>query len=223
MESPYFRKLGKKIQEEGLVLATGNKHKLYELTEILTSYSVKVENILDILNKPENLIQDQEKISFHVQETGQTFQENASLKAKACFEKTKRISLADDSGLVVDALDGRPGIYSARYGGKGLSDQERCLRLLEELKTVPKEKRTARFICVLALCMKENADESSIQFFEGQMEGEILFDLVGENGFGYDPIFFVPEYNISFAGMKASEKNRLSHRAKAMEKFLQIF
>lgn len=179
------------------VIATHNKHKLQELRRILTPLGI--EAITADLSE--------------VEETGTTFAENACLKAKAACEETGLPAVADDSGLEVDALDGRPGVYSARYAGEGATDAQRIEKLLGELAEVPAEKRTARFVSSIC-CVFPNGD---ILRAEGECPGSIAFAPAGEDGFGYDPVFLCGEK--TFAQMTAAEKDAVSHRGKALEKF----
>jgi len=145
-------------------------------------------------------------------ETGKTFAENAYIKARAIYDIAKAPVIADDSGLAVDALNGEPGVYSARYGGGNLSDREKCLLLLENMKNVPEKDRGAAFKC--ALCAIISDDE--IYEAEGEVRGTILYELKGENGFGYDPLFCVSEYNKTFGELSLEEKNCISHRFRAI-------
>ena len=179
------------------VIATHNKHKLQELQRILTPLGI--EAVTADLSE--------------VEETGTTFAENACLKAKAACKETGLPAVADDSGLEVDALDGRPGVYSARYAGEGATDAQRIEKLLGELSEVPAEKRGARFISAIC-CVFPNGD---ILRAEGDCPGSIAFAPAGEDGFGYDPIFLCGEK--TFAQMTAAEKDAVSHRGKALEKF----
>ena len=179
------------------VIATHNKHKLQELQRILTPLGI--EAITADLSE--------------VEETGTTFAENACLKAKAACEETGLPAVADDSGLEVDALDGRPGVYSARYAGEDATDAQRIEKLLGELAEVPAEKRTARFVSSIC-CVFPNGD---ILRAEGECPGSIAFAPAGEDGFGYDPVFLCGEK--TFAQMTAAEKDAVSHRGKALEKF----
>ena len=146
-----------------------------------------------------------------VDETGFTFAENASLKAETYARLTGLWTWADDSGLEVDALGGRPGVYSARYGGPGLSDRDRYLKLLAELRQVPAAQRTARFRCVVAIALPGGP----IYCAEGAVEGLIVDQPRGQDGFGYDPVFFVPEHGATMAELLPAVKNRISHRALA--------
>lgn len=179
------------------VIATHNKHKLQELQRILTPLGI--EAVTADLSE--------------VEETGTTFAENACLKAKAACKETGLPAVADDSGLEVDALDGRPGVYSARYAGEGATDAQRIEKLLGELSEVPAEKRGARFVSAIC-CVFPNGD---ILRAEGDCPGSIAFVPAGEDGFGYDPIFLCGEK--TFAQMTAAEKDAVSHRGKALEKF----
>jgi len=149
------------------------------------------------------------------EETGTTFVENAMIKAKAAFEATGLPSLADDSGIVVDALGGEPGVLSARYGGAGLTDAQRCWVLLKAIEKVPAPERTARFMCVMVL-FPDPRDPLKALVTEGVLDGEIASGPSGENGFGYDPVFFVPEKGKTVAMMERGEKNAISHRYRAL-------
>ncbi|MCH7580927.1 MAG: RdgB/HAM1 family non-canonical purine NTP pyrophosphatase, partial [Chloroflexi bacterium] len=150
-------------------------------------------------------------VQLDVDETGQTYLENATLKALAFARTSGLTSLADDSGLEVDALDGRPGILSARYAGADLTDGERVAALLDELAGVSKNARTARFRCVIAIATAKG----EVQSVEGTVEGRIAIEPRGENGFGYDPIFELPERGLTVAELPASEKHAVSHRGVA--------
>jgi XTP/dITP diphosphohydrolase len=152
-----------------------------------------------------------------VEETGATFQENARLKAEAYSLRTEMLVLADDSGLEVDALDGAPGVHSARYGGDGLDDAGRNRRLLQELAGVPDARRTARFRCVLALARRGK----SLATFDGVVEGRILEAPRGENGFGYDPLFFHPPSGCTTAELSPAAKQAVSHRGQAIAALLE--
>jgi XTP/dITP diphosphohydrolase len=187
-------------------LATRSKGKIAEFSELLAPYKVEIITTYDLENPLE------------VAETEDTFRGNARLKATAYMEHTGYPSLADDSGLVVDVLDGAPGVYSSRYAGESATDKENNKKLLEELKDIPKEKRKAKFISAIALVFPNN----SVQIVEGSCDGIILDKPKGDNGFGYDPLFFVPEANKTYAEMSPSEKNKYSHRAKAMQKLSRI-
>lgn len=186
-----------------VVLASGNKGKLSELQQILGS-SVQVVSAAELgVIMPE--------------ETETTFAGNAALKSAAAFHQTGHISLADDSGLEVDALDGRPGVYSARFAGENATDEQNNQKLLLELKDVPAERRTARFRS--AISISANSDAPFI--FEGACEGTVGFQEAGTNGFGYDPLFRIADGR-SFAEMTSDEKNPISHRGRAMSKAIPI-
>lgn len=181
------------------IIATHNKKKLAEMERILNPIGIEV-----------STAQLQE-----VDETGTTFAENAYLKANAACKETGLPAIADDSGLAVDSLNGAPGIYSARYAGEHATDLQKMEKLLYELKDVPKEKRTARFVCSIC-CVFPNGDCITA---EGNCEGTIAFELTGDGGFGYDPIFLVGEQ--SFGQLSNEEKDRMSHRGKALMLFSQ--
>lgn len=187
-----------------LVIATKNAHKLIEMKRILEPLGYEVLSQADV------------NVDVDVEETGTTFEENAALKAQAIYRATGMITLADDSGLEVDYLGGEPGIYSARYGGSGKDDKDRCRLVLERLSGVPKEKRTARFVCVIHLIFSENDQRT----YRGECEGWIGEDFVGDNGFGYDPIFMVNDHE-SFATLDGVKKDALSHRGRALAKLEQ--
>lgn len=184
-----------------ILVATHNLHKKEEIQQILgTEYVVTSLSDYDL---NEEIIED-----------GDTFQANALIKAKYCFEKTGKASVGDDSGLVVEALDGRPGIFSARYAGNH-NFKKNIEKVLEEMKDEPN--RRAYFITVL--CYKDNEGE---HFFEGRVYGNLTKEVFGEDGFGYDPIFVPDDYNQTFAEMLPEEKNKISHRSAAIKKFLEF-
>lgn len=189
-----------------LVLASKNPGKLKELQEILGSLGVEV------------LLESQVGLDPEVEETGTTFAENAFLKADAVMRASGLPAIADDSGLVVDALDGAPGVYSARFGGKE-SDGERTALLLEKLEGVPVEKRTARFVSAIACCLPDGRTITA----DGSCEGVIADAPRGQGGFGYDPVFLVPPLGRTFAELSAEEKNRISHRGSALRAFAEKF
>ena len=183
-----------------VILASNNKGKIAELKEILSPLGYEI------------ISQSEAGFNFSAEETGTTFEENAKIKAKAIYDKCKMPVIADDSGLEVDALDKRPGVYSARYGGQELSYDKKCNMLIDELKDVPDEKRTSRFVCVIYY-IDQSGKET---YFRGECEGKIGYELKGNNGFGFDPIFYVDSK--SFAQISAETKNKISHRAKALQK-----
>ena len=184
-----------------ILIATHNLHKKEEIQQILGSEYI-VTSLSDY-NLNDEIIED-----------GNTFQENALIKAKYCFEKTGKASIGDDSGLVVEALDGLPGIYSARYAGNH-NFKKNIEKVLEEMKGKPN--RRAYFITVL--CFKDKDGE---HYFEGRVYGNITEEVFGEDGFGYDPIFIPDDYNLTFAQMLPEEKNKISHRSEALKKFLEF-
>ena len=150
---------------------------------------------------------------IEVIEDGTTFEENAVKKAVTIMQATGKATIADDSGLAVDALGGRPGIFTARFAGESATDDENINKLLEELKNVPESERTARFVCVIALAIPGEETKT----FRGEVEGRILFEKHGENGFGYDPVFYLPQFDAAMAEVSAEVKNSVSHRFNALK------
>jgi XTP/dITP diphosphohydrolase len=191
---------------EKLVLASGNAGKLREFQQLLGNCGFEV-------------LPQAHFFSENVEETGLTFVENAILKARYACMKTGLPALADDSGIAVDALKGRPGIYSARYAGDAADDEKNNQKLLLELADVPTPERSARYHAVLAF-MRHAEDPTPI-LCHGVWEGVILTQPRGVGGFGYDPLFFVPSHNCASAELDKAEKNRISHRGKAMQELLQ--
>lgn len=189
-----------------IVLASGNKGKLREFQDLLSGCGLEV-------------VPQSDFFSENAEETGLTFVENAIIKARYACAKSGLPALADDSGIEVDALNGRPGIYSARYAGENANDQHNNQKLLLELKDIPAAQRTARYHAVLAF-MRHAEDPTPI-LCHGVWEGIILGEPQGEGGFGYDPLFFVPTHNCASAELDKAEKNRISHRGKAMQELLQ--
>ena len=186
---------------ERFVLATHNPGKLREMADILSRFGVEVVSPKDL------------GITVDVEETGATFAENAMLKARAICKAANLPAIADDSGLCVDALNGGPGVYSARYGGEGLDDRGRCMLLLGSMRGQPT--RAAHFACAVACAFPDGKTLTA----EGRCDGTIAFAPMGEGGFGYDPVFFVPTLKKTFAQLTAEEKNAISHRGKALEAF----
>lgn len=186
-----------------LVLASKNQHKLLEMEHILRDLGLEV------------VLESQVGVDVDVEETGTTFLENAALKARAVMEASGMAAIADDSGLMVDALDGAPGVYSARYGNLD-SDQARTSYLLENLKDVPAGKRGAQFVSAI-VCILPDGREVHAQ---GTCQGEILFAPRGESGFGYDPVFYSPELKKTFSEATEEEKSTVSHRGRALRAFL---
>ena len=184
-----------------IVLATGNMGKAREFAAVLAGFE------LEIVPQSAFNVPDAEEI-------GLTFIENALLKARNATLHTGLPALADDSGLVVDALDGAPGIHSARYAGPGADDRANIAKLLIELRDVPVKRRTARFVCALAFL--DHATDPTPLICQGTWEGVILTEPRGVNGFGYDPVFFVPGQQRTAAEMDLADKNRLSHRGRAL-------
>ena len=182
-----------------LLIATHNQGKIREYRALLAELPLVVTWL------------DDEGVTLEVDETGATFTENATLKAATYARLTGLWTWADDSGLEVDALGGRPGVLSARYGGPGLSDGERMRRLLDELRSAPLAERTGRFRCVVAIA----TPDGPIYTAEGAIEGLIVDQPRGAGGFGYDPVFFVPDYGMTMAELSPLIKNRISHRAVA--------
>jgi XTP/dITP diphosphohydrolase len=191
-----------------IVLASGNKGKLREFSQVLKQFDVE-------------LIPQSEFAFEEVEETGLSFVENAILKARHACTETGLPALADDSGIEVDALNGQPGIYSARFAGVGASDEQNNEKLLTLLKDVPSEKRTARFQCVLVYM--RHAKDPTPQVFQGSWEGRVVDQADGNNGFGYDPLFFVPTEDCCAAALTPEVKNTLSHRGQALKQFIQRF
>ena len=185
------------------VLATHNSKKLAEMSAILSQFGVEVVSPKDL------------GITVDVEETGTTFAENAMLKAKAICEAADLPAIADDSGLCVDALNGAPGVYSARYGGEGLDDKGRYMLLLNSMRGQPT--RAAHFACAIA-CAFPNGDTITA---EDYVEGTIAFAPMGEGGFGYDPVFFYPPMKKTFGQLTAEEKHAISHRGKALALFTE--
>ena len=185
-----------------LVIATTNQGKLKEIREILKGLDVKVKSLADFPKCPE------------VIEDGETFRENALKKAREVAAHTGRFTLADDSGLMVDALDGAPGIYSARFAGKDADDLKNNKKLLKMLKDTPDKERGAKFVCVLALVSPAGVEK----VLKGVVKGRITHGMRGARGFGYDPLFYYAPARMTFAEMGPEEKNKVSHRARALAK-----
>lgn len=183
-----------------LIFATGNEGKMREIRMIMGEIGLEILNMKEagILITPE--------------ENGATFEENARIKARAVAVYTKELVLADDSGLEVDYLNGEPGIYSARYLGENVSYEEKNKDILRRMEGVPEEKRTARFVCAIAAVLP-NGDVLTVREV---VEGRIAYEIKGRRGFGYDPIFYVPELGKTTAELSDEEKNRISHRGKAL-------
>ncbi|TXL62556.1 XTP/dITP diphosphatase [Cerasibacillus terrae] len=185
-----------------IIIATKNKGKSKEFKEFFAKYGIEAISLLEL---------DEEIVD--VEETGNSFRENAALKAETIANHLQQMVLADDSGLEVDVLDGKPGIYSARYAGEPTDDEKNIQKLLQELAGVPKEKRGARFVCTLAIA--EPGNETI--FRTGFCEGKISTQKKGNHGFGYDPVFVPENYNLTMAELPSNEKNKISHRKYAMD------
>ena len=188
-----------------IVLASSNPGKVREINQLLAE--------LDLHVQPQG-----EFGVIDAEETGLTFVENAILKARNAARHTGLPAIADDSGIEVDALQGAPGIYSARFAGNGASDQANLDKLLVELKDVPEAQRSARFQCLMVYM--QHADDPTPLICQGTWEGSILFEPKGDNGFGYDPVFHVPTHHCSSAELPAGTKNSLSHRGQALRKLV---
>lgn len=184
-----------------LILSTNNRHKVEEIKNILKGLPIEVLSKQDV------------GLDFEVDEDGQTLEENSLKKAQALASRVDYMVMADDSGLFVDALDGAPGVYSSRYAGEEGNDENNNLRLLEELKDAPLEERGARFITVMSLI----TEDKEVFTIKGECKGHIGFEPRGSKGFGYDPLFIPEGYSKTFAELGEDVKNKISHRAKALE------
>lgn len=189
-----------------VLLATQNRGKVKELQDLLLAEDIEVLSLGD-LGEWED-----------VEETGATFADNAAVKARIAAQRTGLVSLADDSGLEVDALQGAPGVYSARYAGEPKDDDRNNDKLLQELEGVPEEQRTGRFRCALVIACP-NGEE---YLTEGTVEGRILNERRGKEGFGYDPLFYLPDFGRTMAQLNLSQKNKISHRAQAFRQAVPI-
>lgn len=186
-------------------VATSNSHKVEEISSILAP--IKIKSFLDLEKPPK------------IDENGSSYSENAYIKAKTLYDIVHEPVFADDSGLEVDALDGKPGIHSARFSGSDTNHARNVAKMLEVLKGIPDEKRTARFRCFIVYLDSAGKKHE----FSGTLEGKIGFEPLGDGGFGYDPIFMLPDKKCSVAQLPASEKNIISHRAYALEKLKNYF
>lgn len=189
-----------------VVIATKNKGKALEFAQMFEPFQIQVKTLLDFPKFPD------------IEETGKTFEENAIIKAETVMKTTNTMVMADDSGLIIDALNGRPGVYSARYAGPQKDDEANIQKVLSELEGVPLSERTARFYCALALSIP-GRDTITVS---GTCEGIISLEKRGKNGFGYDPIFYVQDYGRTMAELTSNEKNKISHRAQALAKMREI-
>lgn len=195
-------KAGGKMEKNVICFATGNEGKLKEIREILKGLSLEVKSMKEL------------GIDVDVEENGKTFEENAGIKARSIQKLCQLPTLADDSGLEVDYMDKAPGIYSARFLGRDTSYTEKNQYIIDQLKDAKGEERSARFVCAIALALPDGREF----VVRDTMEGQIGYEQKGENGFGYDPIFYLPEYQKMSAELPPEEKNRISHRGKALRK-----
>ena len=187
--------------EHRIIVATGNEGKMREVRLILADLGIEIISMKEA------------GASCEIEETGSSFAENAEIKAKAVWEQTGHIVLADDSGLVVDYLGGEPGIYSARYMGEDTSYEIKNQAIIDRVAEAKEEERTARFVSAIAAVLPDG----TILHTEGTVEGEIAYQPAGTEGFGYDPIFYLPEYGMTSAQIPIEKKNEISHRGKALE------
>lgn len=190
-----------------IVIATTNKNKLIEIRDKFRPVSgLEIVPVSDYENIPQ------------IVEDADSFSGNALKKARVIRDFTREISLADDSGLVIDALNGEPGVYSARYGGENATDADRYRLVLEKMRGIEDGKRSARFICAIAIALPDGREFVT----QGACEGIISAEPAGDRGFGYDPVFYLPEYSLTMAEIPLEEKNRISHRAKALDSACRI-
>lgn len=192
--------------ESTIVLGTHNQKKLFEMQELLTPLGISLQTLDGFAD------------AIEVEETGTTFEENAVLKAVEQAQLIQQWVLAEDSGLCVDALDGAPGVYSKRYSGPGATDESNNALLLEQMQSVPLEKRTGHYVCVMALADPEGKIRVQAR---GEFHGRIRFEPIGSGGFGYDPLFEILEYHRTVGQLGGSIKRALSHRARAMRKLVR--
>ncbi|MGR9085547.1 MAG: RdgB/HAM1 family non-canonical purine NTP pyrophosphatase [Gammaproteobacteria bacterium] len=192
-------------KNQKIVLASGNAGKIREIQAILSGHPIVAQTEFNVIE---------------AEETGTTFVENAIIKARNASRQCRLPAIADDSGLVVDALEGAPGVISARYAGYGSSDWENLKKLLEDLEGVPFEQRSARFICVIVFM--QNPRDPFPVVAQGAWEGRILMEPSGTHGFGYDPIFWVPEHHCASAELPAEVKNSISHRGQALGELMRL-
>lgn len=191
-----------------IIFATGNKNKLDEIRAIMDGYGFDI-----VTSKDEGIAADPE-------ENGESFEANALIKAKAVYDLSdgKAVVMADDSGLCIDALGGEPGIYSARFMGHDTGYDIKNAELLRRMENVPEERRSARFVCAVAAVLPSGREVTVCE----AMEGRIAYDIAGENGFGYDPIFYLPEFDRTSAEISEQSKNLISHRGKAIRHMLAV-
>ncbi|MBQ9030424.1 MAG: XTP/dITP diphosphatase [Parasporobacterium sp.] len=189
-----------------IIMATSNMDKVREIRQMLEGTD------LEILSLKEA------GIRVGIEETGTSFDENAAIKAEAVRDATGQLAIADDSGLVIDYLDGAPGIYSSRYMGEDTSYTVKNQAILDQLKEAAPEQRSARFVCSMAIAWPDGHTD----LYQGFMEGRIAYEIAGEGGFGYDPIFYLPEYGCTSAQLSPQEKNAISHRGKALRQVVEV-
>jgi len=193
-------------KQHQIVLASSNQGKLREINEIL------VDSDIEIIPQSEFNVSD-------VEETGRSFVENALIKARHASAQSGLPAIADDSGFAIDALQGRPGIYSARYAGEGASDEENLWKLIKEIEALPENDRTARFICLVVYL--RHTDDPTPVIAQGEWQGIAITEPRGENGFGYDPMFYLPESQCTSAELTSETKNKLSHRGQALRALVE--
>lgn len=191
--------------KEKIIIASKNEGKLKEFKRMLECFD------LDVVSMGEANISDD------IEESGNTFEENSMIKAKTIFEKTGSFVIADDSGLEIDYLNGAPGVFSARFAGEGASDQQKRDKVLRLLDGVNEEKRAARFVCCITVILGQGKSFQAI----GKCEGRISNNSIGDKGFGYDPIFYIPEFKKTMAQLEPDVKNKISHRGKALEDMMK--
>ncbi len=189
-----------------IIMATSNKDKVNEIRQMLAGTDIEIVSLKEA------------GVSIDIDENGSSFDENAAIKANAVRDMTGQMAISDDSGLVIDYLNGAPGIYSSRFMGEDTPYSEKNAAILEKLQGVPDEQRSARFVCSMAIAYPDG----HTQTVQGIMEGRIAHEIAGEGGFGYDPIFYLPEKGCTSAQLTAAEKNAISHRGKALEKLVKI-
>lgn len=189
-----------------IIMATSNKDKVKEIRQMLEGTEYEILSLKEAGIAPD------------IEETGQTFDENAAIKAETVRDLTGQLAIADDSGLVIDHLDGAPGIYSSRFMGEDTPYPEKNRAILKMLENVPEEERSARFVCSMAIAWPDGHTD----ICQGVMEGRIAYEIAGEGGFGYDPIFYLPERGCTSAQLTAQEKNAISHRGKALQKAVSL-
>ena len=190
-----------------IVAATQNKHKIEEISAITKPLG------MEIISRKDAGVPD-----FEVEEDGETFEENSEKKARAIMEACGQVTIADDSGLMVDALSGAPGVYTARYAGEGCSSEDNINKLLDALKGVPQPERTARFACHICCVFPDGRRIDCEEY----CEGIIIDSRCGSGGFGYDPVFYLPEHGKTFAELDAADKNAVSHRGRAIRRFFDL-